>query len=155
MSANDHLHPDQFEYHTGHQPPDPDYGAPMHDVENIMPDYHKMPHVYGHRLNPSALPAGSLEREYAIRSNRAVEESHAAITRSRGNPDTPVKVFRAGPTKEINPGDWVTPSRTYADIHKESNGQPDWHIASRTVKAKHLYTEGEPNEWGWNPHGSE
>jgi hypothetical protein len=151
MSADDHLHPAQFSYQDGHRPGGPDYGAPMHDVENMMPDYHEMPHVYGHRLNPSAHPAGSLEREYVTHHNRAVEESHAAITQARGNPDADIKVFRAGPTKEINPGDWVTPSRAYADIHKESNGQPGWHVAARTVKAKHLFTEGEANEWGWHP----
>lgn len=153
MSARDNLG-EQFAHQTGHRPGGPGYGAPMHDVEEMYPDYHSMPHVYSSGSSPAHHPLGSPERAWARRSQRADAESHAAITSARGRPDADVTVYRAMPSngQGINRGDWVTPSRTYAELHKESNGQPDWQIAQRTVKAKHLFSEGNSvAEWGWHP----
>lgn len=139
MAAQEHLNDGQFgDYQTGHRPAGSDYGAPMHDVESMFPDYHKRPDIY---------------RTYSS-DKRVDPQTHRALAAARDRPDADVTVYRAMPNngQGINPGDWVTPSRSYAEIHKESNGQPDWQIAQRTVKAKHLYTEGNYiPEWGWHP----
>lgn len=51
---------------------------------------------------------------------------------------------------EINPGDWVTLSKKYAKDHME--GEKDWKVVSKKVKASELYTDGNSwDEWGWNP----
>lgn len=136
MSARDNLG-EQFAHQTGHRPPGADYGAPMHDVESMFPGYHQMPHVY------KTYQPGNVDRQ-----------AHAALTSARGRPDADITVYRAMPSngQSIHPGDWVTPSREYAEVHKESNGKPDWQIAQRTVKAKHLFSEGNSiAEWGWHP----
>lgn len=56
----------------------------------------------------------------------------------------------------IQPGDWVTASRTYAKQHGVSNlgGYKDktaYKIVSKKVRAGDLFTDGDLNEWGWSP----
>ena len=52
----------------------------------------------------------------------------------------------------INPGDWVTPSRSYAIDHGESALRGEYRIIQKTVPASHLYTEGNSlSEFGYNP----
>jgi hypothetical protein len=132
VTASDALHPAQFDYQTGHRPGGPeDEGSAMHDPHMMLPG-----DITHHRTG------------YA----RVDQESHRVMAATHGRPDADVKVYRSGPTNVINPGDWVTQSRHYAEIHKQSNGKPDWHIAERTVKAKHLHSEGNSvAEWGWHP----
>lgn len=144
MSASDHLSPSQFAYQTGHVAPGPDPEFPhssMDDPSGILPDYpHDLKtavHWYGTPSNPAMS-----------------RESHQAIISARGNPEAQVKVYRALPAehgKTINPGDWVTPSRRYAEQHRQSNGKSNWVIAEKTVSAGHLYGEGDMHEWGWHP----
>ena len=54
---------------------------------------------------------------------------------------------------EINPGDWVTPSRIYAVEHGESiHGKGNYRILTKTVEAKDLYTDGDSlQEFGYDP----
>lgn len=52
---------------------------------------------------------------------------------------------------KINPGDWVTLSRSYAKDHGESNLLNKYKILTKTVNAKYLYTEGSINEFGYDP----
>lgn len=52
----------------------------------------------------------------------------------------------------INPQDWVTISRQYAVDHGECCVPGDYTILTKTVKAKHLFTEGNSiHEWGYDP----
>jgi hypothetical protein len=133
---NRNLSGDQFAYRAGgHQPPDTEYGAPMHDIENMMPDYYKMPRVY---------------RSY----NDFDGESESVIMNSRGKPDTPTTVYRAVPkgVKDINPGDWVTTSPSYAKQHLTGALDGKGEILSRPATAGELYSEGNSiHEWGWHP----
>jgi hypothetical protein len=122
------------DYKIQHQPPDREYGAPMHDPEAIMPDVLARPELYSHY-------------ERVIN-----QESHAAIQKAaRGGPDTPIVVYRAAPKDAggIHPTNWVTPSRAYALMHK--GDERGWKIFKRTVRAGDLFTEGEITEWGWVP----
>jgi hypothetical protein len=53
----------------------------------------------------------------------------------QGNPDMEVKIYRASPVNELNSGDWVTTSKTYAtDIKKQNGGK----VFEYTVKASDL-----------------
>ena len=78
----------------------------------------------------------------------------ALIRRLRGKPDAEVTVFRAVPKgvqTEIEPGNWVTPVREYAEMH---GGRFDegMDIIERKVKAGELFTEGNSlYEYGWQP----
>ena len=81
-------------------------------------------------------------------------ESHQIIMDMRDDPEGMVTVYRAVPKNVdvINPGDWVTINRDYAEMHGEGTLQGDYHIIEDQVQAQELYTEGNSlNEWGWNP----
>jgi len=53
---------------------------------------------------------------------------------------------------KINPGDWVTISRSYAVEHGHAALNGKYQILSKTVAANQLYTDGNSiQEWGWNP----
>jgi translation initiation factor IF-1 len=53
----------------------------------------------------------------------------------------------------INNGDWVTINLKYAKVHGESNLNNKYKIISKTVPAKHLFTDGNNIfEWGYNIH---
>lgn len=123
------------EYRGQHQP-DPD-GVPMHEAETAFPD------VYAHP-------------EYYHFGSAAYDRSLSLITRVKGDPGARVTVYRAVPpgVERINPGDWVTPSREYAELHAAQDDDPanDWPVVKRNVKARELLTEGnDVNEWGWFP----
>lgn len=52
----------------------------------------------------------------------------------------------------INPGDWVTLNRKYAEEHGKSELKNQYKIISKTVKAKDLYTDGNSvHEFGYDP----
>lgn len=130
------------EYRRVHRAPDREFGAPMHDVtQGIYPE-----DIYGSN--------GS--RYYGTGNSRADAESFAAIRRLRGKPDGKVTVYRAVPkgVKRINPGDWVTPSLTYAMEHGEGPLGGDFEIASAETRASDVFTNGDSiNEWGFDPAG--
>jgi DNA polymerase III epsilon subunit-like protein len=53
---------------------------------------------------------------------------------------------------KVNPGNWVTPIRDYAVSHGRSHLNGKYKIVSKTVPAKHLFTDGNSiEEWGYDP----
>ena len=136
------LNPQQFDYRGSHRPPAPgeDVGAPLHDVEEVMPGFHKNPKLYDFQ-----------ERGMS-------DESIRSIRAARGNPDHQVPIYRAVPKKEhgIHPGDWVSTSRRYAERHAMQDEDPahDWPVVEGRAKARELLTHGDDvNEWGYHPDG--
>ena len=70
----------------------------------------------------------------------------------KGKPEKAVTIYRAVPkwVKEINPSDWVTTTKEYAQGHME--GEEGWHILSKKVKAKDIATDGNSiHEFGYDP----
>jgi hypothetical protein len=131
------LNQDQFGYRIAHTPPGPD-SAPAHAVDSAMPDYYEHPDYYG---------GGEADQD---------AETHAALSKVRGKPNAKVTVYRAAPShvRDINPGDWVTTSRSYAVQHGRDATDPskDWPVLSARVKASHLFTNGDsPHEYGFHP----
>jgi len=126
-------------YRGSHQAPQSDYGAPGHDLTSMYPE-----DVYG--------PNGV---QYYGTRDPMDYASFGVVRKMRGNPDAEVTVYRAVPkgTKDINPGDWVTINKEYADFHGSSwvdDGSYD--VISKKVKAKHIFTEGNSiHEWGYDP----
>jgi hypothetical protein len=131
------------DYHGVHTAPSSVYGAPMHALvggDSPLPDdiYHR----------PTQM------RYYGTGENKSDSESFAAINRTRGKPDAKVTVYRAAPdtVNKINPGDWVTPSKSYAQLHLNGPLNGEGHIVSADATAKELWTNGDSiNEWGWHP----
>lgn len=132
------------EYTGQHEAPgyDPQRStAPMHDVSSLLPDYYTRSHEY--RLSYEPTEDAAMDRIHSVRNR----------------PKAQVRVFRAIPAdvvvkrgKGINPNDWVTPVRAYAMEHGRSHLSNQFKIVSKTVPAKHLYTEGNSwEEWGYDP----
>jgi hypothetical protein len=128
------------EYEGVHDAPDRSSGAPLHDLANeemgVFPD-----DIYG----PDA-------GRYYQHMPEFDEESLSVIREARGKPDLPVKIYRAVPPEatSINPGDWVTPSRSYAAEH--AAGEDGWKILELTVPARELFTDANSiHEFGWDP----
>jgi hypothetical protein len=81
-------------------------------------------------------------------------ETAEKIRRVRGQPDAPVSVYRAGPTHEFNPGDWVTLSPGYANEHRDSIDPTSYKTCKLArVPAKYVRWAGDDlMEWGyWGP----
>lgn len=90
----------------------------------------------------------------------ANQESYKVITSVRNNPDAEVTIYRAVPDEDtittINPGDFVTLSRKYAEIHGASgygrSGDEPGKILEQKVKVRDIYWDGDDvNEFGYFP----
>lgn len=131
-------------YRSEHLAPSPEFGAPAHDVtmDGMYPN-----DVYG----PNGL------RFYGTGSE-SNKESYRIMQSLRGKPDAEVTIYRAVPKgvgDDINPGDWVSLSKKYAEQHGESVLNGDYKIISKKVAAKEVYTNADSlDEWGYWPDGS-
>lgn len=109
------------------------------NIEMHYPDYYQHPEYYTN-YGP-----------------KVQSETHAALMKMHNNPNAEVTVYRAAPPEagnKINPGDWVTTSKAYAEQHAAQDDDPknDWPITSTKAKASDLFSEGnEVNEWGYDP----
>lgn len=92
-------------------------------------------------------------RLYGIRDKAIDNEWYRAVKKAEGNPDAEIEIFRAVPkgVKDINSGDWITTSKTYAKMHGENALDGEYDIISKKVKANTLSSEGYPYEFGYNP----
>jgi hypothetical protein len=102
-----------------------------------MPDFYRKPHYYDF-------------------GEAGVRESMSVVQRARGNPDFETTIYRSVPSADmpINPGDWVTLSKTYAQQHGQHADDPsqDWPVVEGRAKASELWTSGDSvNEWGYHP----
>jgi hypothetical protein len=92
------------------------------------------------------------------------KESANIIAELQGEPDAIVTIYRAVPkgVTAINPGDWVTINKNYADFHGKSWVDTgvvetgDYDILELDVKASEIATDGNSiHEWGYSPEGVE
>lgn len=128
---------DSPDYRMGHQPSDD--GPRAHAItENgwLPPDVWDSPEFY----------SGADER--------VVEETMDQLKTVVADPNAMVTIYRWAPEgSEIEPGNWVSLSRTYAQQHGESNanGVPG-SVISIQVPAKEVRFAGDDlAEWGWFP----
>jgi hypothetical protein len=129
------------DYVGQHSAPDPEFGAPMHDVtaNGMYPkDFYEKSHHY-----VSGAETGSHESMSAVRAVKG--KRHAYVTVYRAVP-------HGVPGAKINEGDWVTPSKEYAKEHGRSNLNSKYRIISVKAKAGHLWNDANSiNEWGYHP----
>lgn len=126
---------DQFDDYRFRHQPNPE-GAPAHD---LTPDY-----------------SGAYEHRWG--NDPASRESVRILHGIRGNPNAEVTIYRASPghVTDINPGNWVSLSRKYAEVHRdmrmgESTGY-DWNVLEKKVPAHEVRWEANDiNEFGWFP----
>lgn len=125
-------------YRGSHVAPDAEYGAPLYDVTDMIPE-----DIYGSKGI----------QYYGIGDPTIDKETFDVLRAARGKPDMEVPIFRAVPqgVKDINAGDWVTTSREYARRHGENALGGKYDILESTAPAKKLQTEGYPYEFGLLP----
>ena len=139
----------QFDYRMQHQPSAPEDGAaPLWDMTG------------NGEVFPDDIYSQNGLRYYGNPNSQADRESYKIITEVMGNPEAEVTIYRAVPDEAdidtINPGDFVTLSRTYAEQHGESGygpmGEDRGKILSKKVKVKEVFSEGNDlNEFGYFP----
>ena len=83
------------------------------------------------------------------------KESFEVLKKIKDNPNAEVTIYRATTGDSINDGDWITLSKTYAEIHNDSNLDGKGKILSMKVKANEIKFAGDDiNEFGYFPKSS-
>ena len=127
----------------------PDYGMqhrPSTDYGDASNFEENMPDVFEH---PEWYFFGS-----DARSKKAYRESFEALKKVRNNPEGEITIYRATIGDTFNEGDWVSPSKTYAEWHNESNLDGKGKVIELKVKAKDIRFAGDDlNEFGYFPNG--
>ena len=141
------LSKDVNSYVGDHSAPGPADGSPMHDVtlNGTYPnDFYQGRH-----------------HEYVFGEEHAHESLYKVLD-AKGQPDKKIGIYRAVPRpkggkgrgkdtyfSDINPGDWVTPSKSYAIEHGRSALGGNFRICFSRKPAKELFTDGNSiHEWG-------
>lgn len=90
---------------------------------------------------------------HGLESVKAINEAIKAI--KNGEKDVKVKVYRAVPTSvkegKLRNGDWVTPSKKYAEMHGTNRLEGKYRIIEDEVPATQLWWDGnDANEFGFD-----
>lgn len=90
---------------------------------------------------------------HGLESVKAINEAIEAI--KNGENDVKVKVYRAVPTSvkegKLRNGDWVTPSKKYAEMHGTNRLEGKYRIIEDEVPATQLWWDGnDANEFGFD-----
>jgi hypothetical protein len=122
--------------------------APDVNLEDMALGYSKQPDDYFE--NPRAY---GQDTTHGLESTKAIKTALDAL--KRGEKDVKVKVYRAVPTSikegKLHNGDWVTPSKTYADMHGNSRLEGKYRIIEDEVPANQLWWDGnDANEFGFD-----
>ena len=148
-------------YRGSHQPsgPDNEYPVRLDDLtKTISGESGGYPTDFYSSDGPRLYAPGPRfsDDEYGL----ANKQSYIAAAKARGNPDAEVTMYRAVPNDKnitgINPGDFVTLSPKYAEIHAYSgygpSGNDSGKVISEKVKVKDIYFAGDDvNEYGYFP----
>lgn len=86
----------------------------------------------------------------------ATKETMQQLNKVRNNPDAMVTIYRATTGDNINNGDWITLSKTYADTHNQHSLGGKGKVISMQVRAKDIQFAGDDiKEWGYYPKESD
>ena len=84
--------------------------------------------------------------------NAVLNETMAQLNAVRGNPNGEVTIYRATPGNTINDGDWITLSKTYADIHNNSHLGGKGNVLEQRVNVRDIQPAMDDlAEWGYFP----
>jgi len=59
------------------------------------------------------------------------------LKKMQGNPEMEITIYRASPVKELNSGDWITTSKTYAQDIKRQNGGKVYEYTAKASELKY------------------
>lgn len=126
------------------------------DIEN-SPDVNLEDIALGYNLQPddyfSHPERYSQNTPHGLESVKAINTAIDAI--KNGAKDVKVKVYRAVPTSvkegKLRNGDWVTPSKKYAEMHGDHRLEGKYRIIEDEVPANQLWWDGnDANEFGFD-----
>lgn len=122
------------DYQMGHRPTET--GATVDNITlngDVMPnDFYTHPHYY------------------ADMNDQSYKESYKAILNVKDNPNAEIEIYRAGVNGELNNGDWVTLSKTYALEHSKSEFGDNAQVNKYTVNVSNVHFAGDDiNEFGF------
>lgn len=147
------------DYRREHQARGPQDENPIR-LDNLTQD------IYGERAGyPDDFYTAQGQRIYAPKARfkdddfgNANEESYKAIIKVKDSPNAKITIYRAVPSfvDTINYGDFVTLSKTYADLHREMSlsgyKRDGGRILTKEVSVKDIYWDGnDVNEFGYFP----
>ena len=122
--------------------------SPNLNVEDMASGYNNQPEdIFVHPDKYSQGLPTSKESGNAIQT--AIDDIR------NGKKDVKVKVYRAVPTSvkegKLRNGDWVTPSKRYAELHGSSRLEGKYRIIEDEVPVSELWWDGnDVNEWGYD-----
>lgn len=122
--------------------------APNVNVEDIALGYSLVDGKYWHE------PRKYMQSDAtALESVNTIKGAISAIR--RGEKDVKVKVYRAVPTSvkegKLRNGDWVTPSKGYAEMHGNNRLEGKYRIIEDEVPVSELWWDGnDSREWGFD-----
>lgn len=126
------------------------------DIEN-SPDVNLEDIALGYNLQPDDYFDNP--RAYMNNTAHGLESAHviknALDAIKNGEKDVKVKVYRAVPTSvkegKLRNGDWVTPSKKYAEMHGDNRLDGKYRIIEDEVPANQLWWDGnDANEFGFD-----
>ena len=126
------------------------------DIEN-SPDVNLEDIALGYSLQPDDYfdnPRAYMNNTaYGLESAYVIKNALDAI--KNGEKDVKVKVYRAVPTSvkegKLRNGDWVTPSKKYAEMHGDNRLEGKYRIIEDEVPANQLWWDGnDANEFGFD-----
>lgn len=126
------------------------------DIEN-SPDVNLEDIALGYNLQPDDYfdnPRAYMNNTaYGLESAHVIKNALDAI--KNGEKDVKVKVYRAVPTSvkegKLRNGDWVTPSKKYAEMHGDNRLDGKYRIIEDEVPASQLWWDGnDTNEFGFD-----
>ena len=126
------------------------------DIEN-SPDVNLEDIALGYSLQPDDYfdnPRAYMNNTaYGLESAHVIKNALDAI--KNGEKDVKVKVYRAVPTSvkegKLRNGDWVTPSKKYAEMHGANRLEGKYRIIEDEVPASQLWWDGnDANEFGFD-----
>nr|DAH20140.1 MAG TPA: cytosine DNA methyltransferase [Caudoviricetes sp.] len=126
------------------------------DIEN-SPDVNLEDIALGYSLQPDDYfdnPRAYMNNTaYGLESAHVIKNALDAI--KNGEKDVKVKVYRAVPTSvkegKLRNGDWVTPSKKYAEMHGDNRLEGTYRIIEDEVPANQLWWDGnDANEFGFD-----
>lgn len=127
------------------------------DVEDNAPDVNLEDMALGYSLQPDDYfthpERYSQNTPHGLESARSIQAALEAL--KRGEKGVKVKVYRAVPISvkegKLRNGDWVTPSKKYAEMHGNSRLEGKYRIIEDEVPANELWWDGnDANEWGYD-----
>lgn len=126
------------------------------DIEN-SPDVNLEDIALGYSLQPDDYfdnPRAYMNNTaHGLESANVIKNALDAI--KNGEKDVKVKVYRAVPTSvkegKLRNGDWVTPSKKYAEMHGDNRLEGKYRIIEDEVPANQLWWDGnDANEFGFD-----